>query len=176
MKLSKNDKKTLKLLLGNGRITDTEIAEKLRITKQAVGKIRKKLESSGIILGYSTKVDYFKMGIHAFAAAIMHLTQEGMNRFSEAVLEQMIKENQNVLYAYKLPEGLSAYLVVFGFRDISELDRLLAEGLFSSQHKNCIELNKIYSFSGHSIIKENPAHLLNKVLGELDRENLTQGW
>ena len=42
--LTKNEKQTLKMLLDNGRISDVEMASKLKITTQAVGKIRKGLE------------------------------------------------------------------------------------------------------------------------------------
>ena len=41
MKLSHNEKEVLKLLIDNGRVTNTEISNKLGITAQGVGKIRK---------------------------------------------------------------------------------------------------------------------------------------
>ncbi len=63
IKLTKNEKKTLKLLLENGRASDTDIADQLRITKQAVGKIRHKLEESSIIKRYSAELDFTKLGV-----------------------------------------------------------------------------------------------------------------
>jgi len=44
MWLTKNEKEVLKLLLSNGKLSDTSIAEKLDISTQATGRIRKRLE------------------------------------------------------------------------------------------------------------------------------------
>ena len=83
VKLTNNEKKTLKLLLQNGRATDTDISQDLKITKQAVGKIRKKLEETGIIRGYSPEVDYGKMGISTFAIAILKFKSKAWEDFGE---------------------------------------------------------------------------------------------
>ena len=58
MKFTKNEKKVLRLLLKDGRTLNTKIAERLTISKQAVGKIRKKLENQGVINSYSVKLDF----------------------------------------------------------------------------------------------------------------------
>ena len=68
LKLTRNEKKTLKILMGNSRATDSEIAIKLKITSQAVGKIRRKLEGS-VIRSYSLNLDYAKLGIHTFESS-----------------------------------------------------------------------------------------------------------
>jgi len=79
MKLTKNEKKALKLLLDNSRISDSEIASKLNISSQAVGKIRRKLESS-IINSYSLNLNYSKLGIQTFAIAVAKLTKDGLDK------------------------------------------------------------------------------------------------
>ena len=61
LKLTRNEKTVLKSLIVNGRISDSEIAKKLGITAQAVGKIRRKLEKMELIKGYTTLVDYEKL-------------------------------------------------------------------------------------------------------------------
>ena len=43
MWLTKHEKEVLKLLLDDGKISDTSMAEKLNISTQAVGRIRKRL-------------------------------------------------------------------------------------------------------------------------------------
>jgi len=40
MKLTKNEQKTLELILGNPKIKNQEIADQLGLTSQAIGKIR----------------------------------------------------------------------------------------------------------------------------------------
>ena len=67
------------MLLENSRISDREIASKINISSQAVGKIRRKLEST-IIDSYSLDLDYYKLGIRIFAIAVAKLTREGMDK------------------------------------------------------------------------------------------------
>jgi len=63
MWLTKNEKKVLKLLLDNAKLSDTYIAKKLNISSQAIGRIRKKLEEE-IINGYILDLDYSKININ----------------------------------------------------------------------------------------------------------------
>ena len=65
MWLTKNEKKVLKLLIGNAKLSDTSIANQLNISSQAVGQIRKKLEEE-IIEGYTVNINPSKLGINVF--------------------------------------------------------------------------------------------------------------
>lgn len=47
MNLTRNERNVLKYVVENAKTTDSEIAEKLHITLQAIGRIRKKLETVG---------------------------------------------------------------------------------------------------------------------------------
>ena len=90
--LTRNEKKTLNLLLENGRISDTEIAKRLKITKQAVGKIRRKLETLDIIKGYRVELDYGKLGINTFALVVVKFTQKSWEELGELGIEKKIAE------------------------------------------------------------------------------------
>ena len=48
-KLTKNDQEVLKNIIKHAKIPDSEIAKRMKLSPQAVFKIRKKLEESGII-------------------------------------------------------------------------------------------------------------------------------
>ena len=117
VKLTQNEKKALKLIIENGRITDTQIAEELKITKQAVGKIRRKLETAGIIRGYSTEIDYGKLGIKTFAIAMIRFTPKGWEDFGELGIEKKIIELPNLISVYRIPEGVSTHIFFCGFRN-----------------------------------------------------------
>ena len=69
MMLSNNEKKVLKLLLKNPKISDSTMALKLKISSRAVGKIRRKLEKT-VIDSYTLNLNYSKLGIHTFAIAL----------------------------------------------------------------------------------------------------------
>jgi len=164
MDLTKNERKTLKLLLENSRISDSTIAEKLKISSQAIGKIRRKLEDS-IIDSYTANLNYNKLGIKIFAIAHAKLTQEGLDK-GELEIEQKLLDEPHVISVYRLPSGSATHIILYGFKDMNELD-----DFFHSQNKrlsihNYIENKDIYTFSNHSLLKNNPLQLFQKMIEE----------
>ena len=69
MKLNDNEKFVLSELLKDPKSNNTTLAKKLKITSQAIGKIRQKLVKNGVIKSQETIIDYNKleMGLHAIA-------------------------------------------------------------------------------------------------------------
>ena len=76
MWLTKNEKKVLKLLIDDAKLSDTFIANKLNISSQAIGRIRKKLEED-IIKNYTLELDLSELGINSFFMCKVKLTPEG---------------------------------------------------------------------------------------------------
>ncbi len=70
MKLTRNEKGVLKLLLENGRIADVDMASKLKISTQAVGKIRRKLEEKNVITGYTCNLNLEKLGLNVLTLTL----------------------------------------------------------------------------------------------------------
>ena len=62
MKLDYYDKKILFELDKNSRITTSSIAKQIRKSKQFVDYRIKRLEEEKVILGYTTVIDYSKLG------------------------------------------------------------------------------------------------------------------
>jgi DNA-binding Lrp family transcriptional regulator len=62
IKLDLKDKKIIYYLDLNARQTNSEIAKKVQLSKDAVGYRIKKLEEQGIIRGYNTIVDHARLG------------------------------------------------------------------------------------------------------------------
>ena len=120
MKLTRNERRTLHLLIENGRASDAEIARDMKITPQAVGKIRKKLESEGVIRGYSTSVDYEKLGIKVLAIAMFHFTAEARKTLlTEADITERIK-GEHIINFYRIPEGEVTHIVIYGFHQFQD--------------------------------------------------------
>ena len=170
-KLSKNEKNVLKLLIQNGRMRCTEIARKLDLTPQGVGKILKKLESSGIIQGYSTIVDYEKIGIEVFAIALFRFKSGLWTRIEEEDIKERVK-GPHLIRVYRVPEGDVTHIVVYGFRSLHELDHYFH--ILQTEREHISELKKLYVFSSKSIMKDSPNDLLLKVLEELGKEKLAR--
>ena len=165
MKLTQNEKKTLKLLLDNSRIPDSEIASKLNISSQAVGKIRRKLESS-IIDAYTLNLNYSKLGIEIFAMAIAKLTREGLDK-GELEVEQKLLKNPHIINVYRIPKGSSTHIILYGFQDMTELDNFFHSANLKQELHSFIETQDLFTFSHNSLIKSNPIQLFYKVINDL---------
>lgn len=68
--LSPRETDVLKELLSNARVTDQEIARKIKTSRPTVAKIRKRLEKRGIITGYATYTCLDKVGLQINAITI----------------------------------------------------------------------------------------------------------
>jgi len=169
MRLTRNEKKTLKLLLENSRISDSSIAMKLKISSQAVGKIRRKLEKT-LIDSYTLNLNFTKMGIHTFAIAFAKLTGEGIEK-GELEVEKKLLENPHILQVYRLSSGNSTHAILYGFRDTTELDDFFHSIQKRKTLHNFIENKELFIFSHNSLIKNNPIQLFNKII---DEPNLDQ--
>lgn len=164
MKLTGNEKRILKLLLDNSRISDKDIAKRLNITSQAVGKIRKKLESS-FIDSYTVKIDCCKLGVKLFAMTLSRLTERGVEK-GEAGVERILRETPYVIHAYRLTSGTSDYIIMYGFRDMDEMDRFFRSNEMKSRFHSLMHNQEIFTFPHSSFIKNSPMQLFSKIIEE----------
>ena len=169
MEFTKNEKKTLKLLLVNSRINDSEIAIKLGISSQAVGKIRRKLEST-VIDSYTLNVNYFKLGITAFAIAVAKLTKEGLDK-GQLEIEQELLSIPHVISVYRIPKLSATHIILYGFKDLKELDSFFYSPKIRQQLHNYLETQELHTFSHNSLIKNSPTQLFHKIIDELGVKN-----
>lgn len=70
--LNKKDKQILKSLDRNSRQSIAQIAKKSHINKETVNYTIKKLEKEGIIQGYFSLVNYFKLGANIFKLLVRY--------------------------------------------------------------------------------------------------------
>jgi DNA-binding Lrp family transcriptional regulator len=164
MNLTKNEKKVLKLLLENARISDSSIAEKLKISSQAVGKIRRKLEST-IIDSYTINLNYSKLGIKTFAIALAKLTPEGLDK-GELEVEKKLLDNPNIIQVFRLPHGSLTHSILYGFKDVDELDEFFHSSQKKKDLHNFIENKELLTFSHNSLIKNSPVELFHKIIDD----------
>lgn len=172
MKLTRNDRRTLKLLIEDGRASDAEIARELRITPQAVGKIRKKLETEGIIKGYSTIVDYEKLGIRVLAIVLFKFTAEARKTLlTEADISARVK-GPHIIGFFRVPEGDVTHIVIYGFRSLEELDHYFH--ILQTERGHISEIKQLFILSSKSVRKNSDKELLIKVLEEYGNEKLAR--
>ena len=169
MELTRNERQVMKFLIENGRATDAELSVKLKITSQAVGKIRKKLEKIGIIKGYSANLDYEKIGIKVFALALFKFIPEVWKTLKDKNIDERI-HGSNIINFYRIPEGDVTHIVVYGFRSLDELDYYFH--VLQTERGHISEIRKLYIFSAKSLKKESSNDLYIKVLKEWGYEQL----
>jgi len=165
VELTKNEKKVLKLLLDNSRIPDSEVAIKLGISSQAVGKIRRKLEST-VIESYTLNLSYSKLGINIFAIAIAKLTRDGLDK-GQLEVENELLSNPYVMSVYRIPKLSATHIILYGFKDMNELDNFFYSPKIRQQLHNYLETQELFTFSHNSLIKKSPIQLFHKVIDEL---------
>jgi DNA-binding Lrp family transcriptional regulator len=169
MELTKNEKKVLKLLIDNSRISDSDMALKLGISSQAIGKIRRKLESS-VIDSYTLNLNYAKMGVTIFAVAIAKLNRDGLDK-GQLEVEQELQKNPHVIRVYRLPKHSSTHLISYGFKDMSELDNFFYSPKIKQGLHNYLETQELFIFSYNSLIKNSSSQLFHKIVDELGVKN-----
>lgn len=172
MKLTKNEKATLKLLLDNARISDTEIAAKLKISSQAVGKIRRKLETN-LITSYTPNLDFSKLGIQTIALAIAKITREGLQN-GEQNTEAILKQNPHILNMYRVSRTTPTYILVYGFCDLTHLENFFYSKTLREEMHNFIDIQELFTFSHNGVLKNNPQQLFQKVIENLGKGSMYQ--
>jgi len=163
MKLSKNEKKTLKLLLGNARITDTEIGNQLNITSQAVHKIKEKLSHRKVITNYVTEINYSHLGVHIFAMAMVKILPKGRNdKFINKLL------SNSVISLHNIVNNSNTHIMNCGFTSMEKLWDFFEK--LHSEYSEYITINKVYTFPHSGFIKNSAVDLFKLLVEESGQE------
>ncbi|MFH1648949.1 MAG: Lrp/AsnC family transcriptional regulator [Candidatus Woesearchaeota archaeon] len=161
-KLTRNDQQVLKEIILRAKLPDTEIAKKMKISPQAVFKIRRKLEETGIIQGYQPVLDLKKLGIQAMALLVIKLTPEVWDQYTDEEISARIKQIPYVITAYRISESNITHALIMGFRDIEQRDKHI--GKLQTKFGREIEIKDVYTFGVDKVITNSPVGLLYEIL------------
>jgi DNA-binding Lrp family transcriptional regulator len=164
--LTKNDQEVLKSILDQAKLPDAEIARKMRLSQQAVYKIRTKLEEKGIIEGYMPIINFKKIGINLLCVLAVRVLPAVWKELSEELVAQRIRELPHVITAFRVPESDISHLLMFGFKDIDQKDRVIMK--LETKFSDEIEIKQVYPFSVNRVISMSPIGLLREVLDKKD--------
>lgn len=120
------DLKLLAALQENGRITATELAERIGMTTSPALRRLRQLEAAGVIKGYTALVDQVKVGLPVSVFVSVKLerqSEDAMGRFEAAVARC-----PEVLECY-LMTGPRDYLLRVVARDLNHYERFVKETL-----------------------------------------------
>ena len=115
------DRKILKLLQANARMSLKTVAENTFLSSPAVSARIERLEKEGIITGYHAMVDPMKLGYHILAFINLDVVPEDMPKFYAYA-----KEVPNVLEC-SCVTGEYSMLMKVAFQSTMELDMFIGQ-------------------------------------------------
>jgi Lrp/AsnC family transcriptional regulator, leucine-responsive regulatory protein len=124
MWFTKHEKEVLKLLLENGKLSDTSMAEKLKISTQAIGRIRKRLEED-VIKRYSIELDPKKLGLNIIS--LSKIKADNIIPKEVEILEKMIINEPKNISILKTMSGEGKYIIISEFKDLDELKKTIED-------------------------------------------------
>ena len=165
MKLNKNEKFVLMLMIKNPLITNKEIAKKLKITSQGAGKIRKQLYKKGIIKNHELGLDYEKLGVNILAIAMIKILPSVFKKFKKNELDEVLR-HMNVIRSYAIPETDITHMILYAFRNIKEYDIYFRNIL--EKFGDYVEIKHTFVISSGSKIKSSSKDIFLDVLNKLE--------
>ena len=158
-KLSKHEKNMIKLLLDNGRITDRDASNELNISPQACGKLRKKLEEKGIIVGYTCALNLQIVGMEAFAFLEIKFSAKFFDELKDKDAFVKISKSFGFLFCCMPSDPEISMIALVAFRNISEMDEYtqnLKQNLasyFDKLHVIPFSIGNLFQFNPTDILK-----------------------
>ena len=164
MWLTKNEKRVLKLLIDNAKLSDTSIAHTLNISSQAVGRIRKKLEEE-IIKGYTVELDLKKLGLNFLSVLEIEHIKE-----SEKEVQEKLVSCPDTISLFKLIHGTKKYKIIRVCSDLEEYNK------WELTNNELIKISNIQIIPLSNILKEDIKPILHKTIDGLRTKTTKIKW
>jgi len=163
-KLTENDRSVLKKILNMNKIPDSDIAKSMKLSPQAIFKIREKLEDSGIIKGYMPIIDFKKIGINVISFLIVRLSSSVWKTFSDEQISDRISKAPYVIDAYRVADENASHILLLAFRDTAQKEKYISE--IQTKFAEEVQIKGIYTFSVDKIISHSPLGLLHEIINK----------
>lgn len=137
MIIDATDKKILAELLENSRLSMRELAKKVNLSAPSVAERVRKLESEGIIGGYTIHIDYKKLGFGIDCFMEITLRKGEYEKF-----KQKIAENPMADFCYRIA-GRACYIVKLRLQSLQELESFINEITIYAETVTHIALSEI---------------------------------
>ncbi len=129
--LDKFDRAILNALSSHGRMTITELADRINLSKSPTQARLKRLETSGVILGYTAQLDPVRLGLThiAFVEIKLSDTREAALRDFNLAVQKIPEIEQCHMIA-----GAFDYLLKVRCADMTEYRAVLGETISALPH------------------------------------------
>lgn len=121
IELDDRDRLILRLLQGEGRLSNAELAERVALSPSACLRRVRLLEESGLISRYVMLLDEARVGLPGVAFVQVTLDQQGRGALD--AFERAALQHDEILECYLLA-GAADYLVRIAYRDSADLERI----------------------------------------------------
>jgi len=123
MKLDRTDKRILKELQANGRISNQELADRVGLSPSPCLRRVKQLEEDGIIEGYVGMVNASKLGLKMMALIQIRMDRHTPERFDE--IEKTLRDYPQVMECILITGQTADYQVKVIVKDMEEYQDFL---------------------------------------------------
>jgi len=131
MKLDRYDYSLLDILQNDGRITNSELAQRVALSESACLRRVKALEQHGLIEGYTARVNQQKagLGVNVFVS----ITLERQEQTDMAAFEEAVRAVPEIMECY-LMSGEYDYVLRVVVADTTDFERLHSSKLTALPH------------------------------------------
>jgi len=161
-RLTKNEKLVLKHLIEDAAQSNTEIAEKLGISTQMIGRIKKKLSEEGFISKYSIDLNFEKMGLNVFSISLFKITKEAWQNLGDEGVKKRILSSPHIVQAFRVSGSDVTHILMHSFRTLSDM-----ENYFMALEENPeagFEIKGHFTFSSKGLLKNSYKELMEKII------------
>jgi Lrp/AsnC family transcriptional regulator, leucine-responsive regulatory protein len=126
VQLDKTDRRLLRELQHNGRISNQELAQRCNLSAAPCWRRLKKLEESGVIDRYVALLNTKKIGMQTMA--FVHLSLLDHSDANMAAIDEFVDQSPEVLECYAIT-GSEDYLLRIVAQDMDALERFMMHKL-----------------------------------------------
>lgn len=160
MRLDARDRRLLKVVAAEGRITNQALAERVHLSPSACLERWKRLEQAGVIKGYRAELALDRLGAPLLVHVEVTLKRHEAQDFAR--FERAIMGTPEVVRCDAIGGGID-YLLAVAVRDMAEyqalIDRLLAAE---------IGISRYFTYIVTKTVKDDPAGLARLLLAEAE--------
>ena len=143
------DKKVLRLLQVDARMSITELAERINLSATPCARRIKRLEDTGIITGYHTQTDAQKLGYPQAIFIAVSMARHTAERFEQ--FERKVQSFDEVMSCSIVTGRSEDYLIKVRVRDMAHYEEFLLHRLNRiegvAQVHTSFELREVFSRS-----------------------------
>src|SRR3954447_4162847 len=119
MKIDDTDRKILKLLTEDSRLSMREVAKRVHLSAPSVTERVRRLESQGIIKNYSIEIDYKKLGYDIECFVEVTLRHGDYQKFRNFISDYLAAE-----FCYRIA-GQACYIVKLRLKHLSDTEEFI---------------------------------------------------